>query len=55
MDEEGLEPSWPFDRNILSVVRVPVSPLVLEARMGIEPMIELLQSSALPLGYLAIF
>ncbi len=29
-------------------------PVVMEARAGIEPAIELLQSPALPLGYLAI-
>ncbi len=28
--EEGLEPSRSFDRNILSVVRVPISPLALK-------------------------
>ena len=26
MGGEGVEPSWPFDHNILSVARIPIPP-----------------------------
>ena len=53
----GVEPT--LQRNtILSRARLPIPPhrhIMLEAPVGIEPTIEELQSSALPLGYGAKF
>jgi hypothetical protein len=42
-------------RRILSPLRLPIPPLRLEAPIRIELMIKVLQTSALPLGYGAVF
>ena len=47
----GLEPARSFDQEILSLSCIPIPPpaqsgVLMEARMGVEPIYELLQSSA---------
>ncbi len=52
----GVEPTRPRGHGILSPARLPIPPHrhVLEAVTGFEPVIKVLQTSALPLGYTAI-
>ena len=53
---KGVEPPR-RRRQILSLVRLPIPPHRhnrMEAATGIEPVIKVLQTSALPLGYAAI-
>jgi hypothetical protein len=61
----GLEPAQPYDRRILSPLRLPnsatpaqffiVFEFQLEAAPGFEPGIKVLQTHALPLGYAALY
>ena len=61
----GIEPAQPCGPGILSPLRLPVPPprhmelsikqTNMEAASGIEPEIKVLQTSALPLGYAAIW
>ncbi len=54
--EAGLEPARACTRGILSPLCLPVPPLrrkMMEATPGFEPGMEILQTSALPLGYVA--
>ena len=55
--EAGLEPARAKARGILSPLCLPIPPLrqdnELEATPGFEPGIKVLQTSALPLGYVA--
>ncbi len=55
--EAGLEPARACTRGILSPLCLPISPLrqkMMEATPGFEPGMEILQTSALPLGYVAL-
>jgi hypothetical protein len=58
MPEVGFEPTRSYDHWILSPARLPIPPLrqiiTKKAVIGFEPMIKVLQTSALPLGYTAI-
>ena len=51
----GVEPARPHGHWILSPARLPIPPRRhVKAVNGFEPMIKVLQTSALPLGYTAI-
>ena len=53
----GLEPAQDYSRRILSPLRLPFrhlgTQIFLEATPGIEPGVKVLQTRALPLGYVA--
>ena len=53
---EGLEPSRPIDQQILSLLCLPFhhTPIVFKATPRFELGIEDLQSTALPLGHIAL-
>lgn len=51
----GIEPTLPWRNKILSLARLPIPPhrQLMEAVTGFEPVVKVLQTSALPLGYTA--
>ena len=52
----GVEPTLPWRNGILSPARLPIPPrrqIIMEAATGLEPVIRVLQTHALPLGYAA--
>ncbi len=56
----GVEPARPCGHRILSPARLPIPPrrhiliiIIMEAVTGFEPVVKVLQTSALPLGYTA--
>ena len=57
MGVEGLEPSRPIDQQILSLLCLPFhhTPTIFKATPRFELGIEDLQSTALPLGHIALF
>jgi hypothetical protein len=53
----GVEPARSCDHRILSPARLPIPPhrqYFMEAATGIEPVVKVLQTLALPLGYAAL-